>query len=197
MNEQHQDLDVNHLSGEEPEYLDSLPGDELVSDAEQTAAERWEVVPHRGLVSQSVHQLLLPPVPHQRQLDEPADDHGLVHPERGHQELRGLRQVNHQGQDERCDREQRSHPTCIWYLKNFNSESLMLNLICRIYLVPNKAPNLRLRNVLQELCQEDEEHDGVGDEDEHYAGEESGGASRAQSEFQLTWCGEGSFRGTH
>ena len=179
---------MNHLSGEEPEYLDSLPGDELVSDAEQTAAERWEVVPHRGLVSQSVHQLLLPPVPHQRQLDEPTDDHGLVHPERGHQELRGLRQVNHQGQDERCDREQRSHPTCIWDLK----KRMKLK-----FLFPNEAPNLRLRNILQELCQEDEEHDGVGDEDEHDAGEESGGASRAQSEFQLTWCGEGPFRGTH
>ena len=65
------------------------------------------------------------------------------------------------------------------------------------FLFPNEAPNLRLRNVLQELCQEDEEHDGVGDKDEDDAGEESGGASRAQSEFQLTWCGEGPFRGTH
>ena len=41
---------------------------------------------------------------------EPADDHGLVHAEGGHQELRGLGQEHQQGQHEGGHREQRGHP---------------------------------------------------------------------------------------
>ena len=99
-----------------PEYLDPLPCDQFVVETEEAAAERGEIVPHSCSLWQTVHQLVLPAVPHQGELYEPADHHGLVHPEGGHQELGGLGQVDHQGQHEGCHREERRHPTCIWNL---------------------------------------------------------------------------------
>ena len=96
-----------------PEYLDPLPRDQFVVEAEETTAERREIVPHCGSLRQTVHQLVLSSVPHQGELYEPADHHGLVHPEGGHQELGRLGQVDHQGQDEGCYREQGCHPTGI------------------------------------------------------------------------------------
>ena len=41
------------------------------------------------------------------------DHHRLVHPEGGHQELGRLGQVDHQGEDEGCHREEGSYPAGI------------------------------------------------------------------------------------
>ena len=70
-----------------PEYLDPLPRDQFVVEAEETTAERRKIVPHCSSLWQTVHQLVLSSVPHQGELYEPADNHRLVHPEGGHQEL--------------------------------------------------------------------------------------------------------------
>ena len=96
-----------------PEYLNPLASDELVVETEETTAERRQVVSHCSALGQTVHQLVLSSVPHEGELYEPADHHRLVHPERGHQELGGLGQVDHEGEDEGRYREEGGHPECI------------------------------------------------------------------------------------
>ena len=117
---------------------------------------------------------------------EPADDHGLVHAEGGHQELRGLGQEHQQGQHEGGHREQRGHPH---QLRDLAAENGKCWEFCGM------IQYLSMRDILVELEHEHDEEAEVDEHDEDDAGLEGGGGGVAEAVLQVVGLGELSLPG--